>query len=514
MATVSPSDAYSSLTAEVRKARVLGEVGGILSYDEQVFMPPGGAAGRARQKAVLAGLGHELKTGPAMVSAIEGARGHWKAGAYEGQREANVRLAIESFDKESLKSAELAEREAQIESEAFEAWKKARAASDFSAFADKLSEVFEIKKEIARLTHPDAPYDGALDNFERGTQAERLDAIFAETREGLKPLLDDVLARPQPAVHPSLEPGPAWADVDAQSKLARSLAEDLGYDFECGRLDVSAHPFTGGANPSDTRITTRFSPENWLEGITGVIHEVGHALYEQGRDVGPDGDALPASDALSMGIHESQSLLWERMVLQSRPFADFLCQKVKAYFPHASDATPDDFYRVLNRVTAGKIRVEADELTYPFHVFLRYDLERALFAGDLDVRDVPARWTEAMRESLGVEVDGAAADGALQDIHWSFGAVGYFPSYTLGAIAAAQIFEAARANLPTLDDDIRRGHFAPLRDWLRTNIHKRGSVPVSPDALLHQVTGTELSPQPFLRYLRAKYSGLYDLESS
>ena len=323
--------------------------------------------------------------------------------------------------------------------------------------------------------------------------------------------------------------------MEKQAKLSRRVATDLGFDFTKGRFDVSTHPFTGGACPTDVRITTRYSDGNWLEGFAGTVHEVGHALYEQGRACDAVGDGLPVSKALSMGTHESQSLLWERMVLQSRSFwiyATPLCgsalnqgafilldgvvpltnrtHRFHEAFPHTKDASPEDFYRAVNRVQPGLIRVEADELSYPFHVFLRYDVERALFAGELDVATIPQKWNAFMKERLDVDVSDDAS-GVLQDIHWSFGAVGYFPSYTLGAIMAAQIYAAAEDKLPGLSEKISKGEFAPLREWLRTEIHEVGSTYASPDDLLRSVTGDGIDPKPFLDYLRAKYSELYGL---
>ncbi|KAJ8599155.1 hypothetical protein CTAYLR_008304 [Chrysophaeum taylorii] len=497
--------AYEALKREVTRVSTLSEIESILSYDEQVFMPPGGAPGRAKQRAVLAGVVHEYRTGPAMRAAVEGARPFLDQ--YEGRAAANVRLSAEEFEVESRKTQELAEREARLQSEAFETWQRARRASNFSLFAPKLREVLELRREIVNRTRPHLEaYDGALEPFERGMRSSRLDEIFGETKRRLRPILDAVLSRGQPAVRAALASNhPGWADAAKQAALAEKVARALGYDFERGRLDVSAHPFTGGSGPTDTRITTRYSVNNWLEGFAGTVHEVGHALYEQGRDMGPEAAGLPASHALSMGVHESQSLLYERMVLQSRPFWDFATPLFHEFFPHTRDATPDDFYHACNIVSPGKIRVDADELTYPFHVFLRYELERRLVSGALEVDDIPDFWAAWMRDNLGVQVDGHAADGALQDVHWSLGAIGYFPSYALGALCAAQIFAAAKRNLPTLDDDIARGNFAPLREWLRTNIHLLGSVPNSADALLTDLTGTPISPDAFIDYLQAKY---------
>ena len=479
-----------------------------------------------------------------MAEVIDAARGLTLDDAREN---ANVRDAIEGFDVESRKSKDLAEREARLESECYVAWKKAREASDFEAYASILQDMFALKREVAATMRPDVcaagePYDGALDAFERGMIAQRLDSIFAATREGLDPLLKAVLAKKRAtpeidALHPALAfDHPGWkGSVEKQAKLSRRVATDLGFDFTKGRFDVSTHPFTGGACPTDVRITTRYSDGNWLEGFAGTVREVGHALYEQGRACDAVGDGLPVSKALSMGTHESQSLLWERMVLQSRSFwiyATPLCgsalnqgafilldgvvpltnrtHRFHEAFPHTKDASPEDFYRAVNRVQPGLIRVEADELSYPFHVFLRYDVERALFAGELYVATIPQKWNAFMKERLDVDVSDDAS-GVLQDIHWSFGAVGYSPSYTLGAIVAAQIYAAAEDKLPGLSEKISKGEFAPLREWLRTEIHEVGSTYASPDDLLRSVTGDGIDPKPFLDYLRAKYSELYGL---
>ena len=511
--------AYDALTKELREVARLEEVSGILSYDEQCFMSDGSAASRASQKEALAGVIFEKRTSARMAEVIDAARGLTLEDARES---ANVRDAIEGFDVESRKSKDLAEREARLESECYVAWKKAREASDFEAYAPILQDMFALKREVAATTRPDVcaagePYDGALDAFERGMTAQRLDSIFAATREGLDPLLKAVLAKKRAspdidALHPALAfDHEGWqGSVEKQAEVSRRVATDLGFDFAKGRFDVSTHPFTGGACPTDVRITTRYSDGNWLEGFAGTVHEVGHALYEQGRACDTAGDGLPVSKALSMGTHESQSLLWERMVLQSRAFWEYAAPLFHEAFPHPREASPEDFYRAVNRVQPGRIRVEADELSYPFHVFLRYDVERALFAGEFDVATIPQKWNSFMKERLDVDVEDDAS-GVLQDIHWSFGAVGYFPSYTLGAIMAAQIFTAAADKLPGLSEQISKGEFAPLREWLRTEIHEVGSTYASPDDLLRAVTGDGIDPKPFLDYLRAKYSELYGL---
>lgn len=478
---------------------------------------------------MLAKLQHNMATGPDMKSAVEALRNTYHA-LPTAQMRANARDAIESFDRQALISAELAEREARLEQQGYGAWHSAREASNWTMFAPVLEKLVELKREVATVTRKKLvsrpggeSYDGAIDQFERGMTAGRVDELFGELRTGLLPLLEAILAKksaePQiDAPHPALVAGPHWSLKD-QEALAREVATEIGYDFSRGRLDVSTHPFTGGAGPNDVRITTRFS-DDWMECFGAVIHETGHALYEQGRETGEEGRGLPSSQALSMGIHESQSLLWERMVLQSRPFWDWATPKFHERFPFTKEASAEDFYRHYNRVEPGLIRVAADEVTYPLHVILRYEIERSLFKGELSVAEIPALWNKRMKSDLGVHVPDDAK-GALQDIHWSLGSFGYFPSYTLGAMAAVQIFQAwiehEQAGISPSEElvayaKVQKGDFAPLRKWLQTRIHAAGSVIASPDELLKRVTGSPLSVEPFLSYLRAKYGQLYCLD--
>ena len=517
LATSAPA-AYDKLKLLLREASALSEVEGILSYDEMCFMPSGAAGARADQKAALAKVRHAVRTGPEMRDAIDAVRALGADPSLSPRAAANVRDAVANFDKESRKSAELAAREARLESKALGAWQAARAESDFAAFAPALSELLECKREVAAVTVPDVaePYDGALDRFERGMSAARLDELFGELRASLVPLLAEIEAAKasNPAIdaaHPALAPSAEW-DVAEQASLCREVAGRLGDSFDHGRLDTSAHPFTGGGGPTDVRITSRYS-ENWAEGLGGVVHEAGHALYEQGRDMSDEARGLPAGEPLSMGVHESQSLLWERHVGQSEPFWRWAAPAFHARFPHTRACSPDDFYRAYNRVAPGPIRVDADEVSYSLHVILRYDLERALFDGDMQVADLPDAWNSRMRADLGVSVE-SDARGCLQDIHWAMGAFGYFPSYSLGAVLAAQLYDAAQTQLggaDALDARIAAGEFSPLRDWLREKVHRVGSVHASPDELLTSVCGEGVSVGPFVRHLRGKYSRLYDL---
>ncbi len=387
-------------------------------------MPAGAAALRARQGAALAGVVYEKETDPALGALLARLTAPGAAtsalGAYEA---ATVRDAARAYRRRVALSKEIAQREARLSSEGYQAWAAARAASDYGRFAPILEQWLALTREKCAAIEPGAPpYDVALDGFERGMTSQRLDEIFSQVRDGLVPLLADVRARGTP-------PDDSWLagafDVDAQAALCKDIAVQMGFDLERGRLDVSVHPFTGGAGPSDVRMTTRFKAGDLTEGLTGAIHETGHALYEQGRPGGAH-EGLPVSEALSMGVHESQSLLWERMVALSRPFSAFLLPRLRAAFPQLpADKTADDLYAALNKVsTKSLIRVESDELHYPLHVILRYELEAALLRGDATVEQLPALWNAKMAAYLGVTPENDA-QGVLQDVHWSAGAIGY-----------------------------------------------------------------------------------------
>jgi carboxypeptidase Taq len=421
-----------------------------------------------------------------------------------------VRDAHKEYIRSSAIPKDLAQRMAMLETTAYEAWVDARKNADFSKFSASLQEWVDVNRERAAFIDPAAPaYDVLLDIYEKGMLTSRLDEVFTEARNGLVPLIAELKSK-------GTAPDAAWLnreyDLDTQAKLCRQIAIDLGFDMEKGRLDVSVHPFTGGSHPTDVRMTTRFKKDDITEGITGAIHETGHAMYEQGRNLEPEWKDLPVSAAMSMGVHESQSLLWERMVGLSKPFQSYLLPKLREFFPDfPAGATTQSLYEAQNTIREPSlIRVEADELTYTLHVILRYEIERGLIDGSIRVADVPAIWNAKMQEYLGATPPNDAS-GCLQDIHWAGGAMGYFPTYTLGAMYAAQIYETARAAIPNLEESLSKGEFAPLRLWLNEKIHRVGSLYASGDELMVAVTGKPLDPQVYLRYLRSKYAEIYKL---
>ncbi|KAK2078399.1 hypothetical protein QBZ16_003239 [Prototheca wickerhamii] len=506
MATKAAPKEFDELVAKLKEVQALSGISGLLGWDEMVMMPPAAAASRGAQKAALAGVLHERTTDPEIGRLLEKLDGVAFEDPY---RTAAVREAKHDYQKATRITSSLAKREAEHETEAYQAWIKAREAKSFEPFSRALGKWVRLRRERASLIDPGQnAYDVLLDEFQPGLTSARLDEIFGQVKAGLVPLLARVRAHGAAPDDAWLNGGPF--DREAQAALCRQLSLDLGFDLDSGRLDVSVHPFTGGAHPTDVRMTTRFKDDQLLDGIAGTIHETGHALYEQGRNL--DYDGLPVNEAAGMAVHESQSLLWERMVGQGRPFAQFLLPKLQEAFPQLDKTkTAEDLYSGKNVVlTKSLIRVEADELTYPLHIILRYELETALLRGDIEVVDLPALWNKKMEEYLGVEPKDDV-EGILQDVHWSYGSFGYFPTYSLGAMMAAQIFQTAQQELPDLDASLAKGDFAPLKTWLNGKIHKIGRLHPTMDDLLVEVTGEPLNPQIFLDYLTKKYTELYQL---
>ncbi|EFJ40298.1 hypothetical protein VOLCADRAFT_108221 [Volvox carteri f. nagariensis] len=466
-----PAKAYEALCERLKEISSLNGISGLLDWDEMVMMPPGAAASRGSQKAVLAGVLYDKETDPQLGALLDSLKAA-PPGTLDEVQAAVVRDAAREYVKRTALPKELAQRIAKLKSEAYGAWVKARTESDFSVFAPFLKQWIEISKEKAKLIDPTKPvYDVLLDDYEKGATSARLDEVFTQVREGLVPLIAAIKSR--------------------------------GRRIESGWLN-------GGEYDTEKQAELCKKKDNVVEGLTGAIHETGHALYEQGRNLEYDG--LPVNSALSMGVHESQSLLWERMVGLSRPFAAYLLPMLQERFPESfGSVTAEQLYESENVIQEPSlIRVEADEVTYPLHIILRYELEKGLLEGEVEVEDVPRLWNERMGSYLGATPPNDAT-GCLQDIHWSMGALGYFPTYTLGAMYATQIYAAAKKEIPDLEDKIRAGEFKPLKSWLNDKIHKLGSLHKSGDELMIAATGAPLEPSVFLDYLRDKYNDLYKL---
>lgn len=495
-------DPYARLLARARELHDLGSAAAVLSWDQETFLPPKGVAARARQRSTLAGLHHERLCAPALARLLAAL-----ADAELPPAEAAlVREVRRARDRAARLPRSLVVALTEAQSLAQQAWVEARARDDWPAFAPHLARLVDLKRREAQAVgYEGEPYNALLDEYEPGARVEALAPLFARLKAELVPLLAAIAAAPRrpDAALLRQEFAPAQQEV-----LCRELLAAVGFDFAAGRLDVSAHPFTSGTNPGDVRLTTHYNPRDLRAALYATLHEGGHGLYEQGFPLEHDG--TPLCDAISLGIHESQSRLWENLVGRSRPFLAHWAPRLRELFPaQLGGAGPEDLYRAVNVVEPSLIRIEADEVTYNLHIVLRLELERALLAGDVEVGELPALWNARMRDDLGVTPPDDAR-GVLQDIHWAFGLFGYFPTYTLGNLYAAQFWAAAQADVPDLPARIGRGEFRPLLDWLRDKIHRHGRQPSAAE-LCRRVTGRDLDAAPFLDYLRRKFGELYEL---
>ncbi|MBR0661296.1 carboxypeptidase M32 [Neoroseomonas oryzicola] len=488
--------AYLRLKARFARIAALGEAASMLHWDASAMMPPGGGESRGEQLAALAGLAHELLTAPVVEEDLEIAH---PEGAWE---EANYALMERAHARATALPTELVEATARANSACEKLWREAKARADFALVRPALTEVVRLQRETARALGAALsmdPYDAVMDGYQRGVTAADVEPVFAAYELFLKDALPraEAIQAAKPAPLPLNGPFP----VEIQRRLCRDLSARIGLDYDHARLDESLHPFCGGT-PQDVRLTTFYDEHDVAKALLGVLHETGHALYERGL---PAAHARqPVGEAAGMAAHESQSLIVEMQACRSDAFLAFLGRELHAAFggePASVEAA--NLARHWRRVERGFIRVDADEITYPAHVILRFRLERALIGGTLEVADLPAAWNEGMRAMLGITPPDDAK-GCLQDIHWHDGAFGYFPSYTLGAMAAAQLMKAARAAEPGLDAALARGDMAPLLGWLRTNVHSKGSFLGFQD-LLRSATGKPLDPQDFIDHLTARY---------
>lgn len=493
-------DAYSSLERRFGRLDALADAAGILGWDCQTLMPDGAARGRADQLAVLRGLGHEILTAPETADALDAADG--TAASLDPWQRANLREMRRAHAHAAAVPGDLVEASSWAISKAEMTWREARAEADFAKLAPELSEVLRLQREIGTIKGAAlglGTYDALLDEYDPGMRRATIDPLFAQVRARLPDLVAE--ARERQAREPAPLPLEGPFPVEGQRRVGLALMEALGFDFARGRLDVSLHPFCGGAT-DDVRITTRYDAADVGRALMGVLHETGHALYEQGRPAA--WRRQPVGKARGMSLHESQSLIVEMQACRTPEFFTFLAPLLRAAFGRdGAPWTPENLHRLHTRVEPGFIRVDADEATYPAHVLLRYDLESAMIAGDLSVADLPGAFDDGMRALLGLTVPNDRL-GCLQDIHWPSGAWGYFPTYTLGAMAAAQLFRSAKQAEPGILPGLARGDFTPLRGWLRTHVHEKGSL-LDTDDLLERATGTPLGTQAFLAHLETRY---------
>eukprot|EP00554_Chaetoceros_debilis_P015936 CAMPEP_0194123872 /NCGR_PEP_ID=MMETSP0150-20130528/56333_1 /TAXON_ID=122233 /ORGANISM="Chaetoceros debilis, Strain MM31A-1" /LENGTH=581 /DNA_ID=CAMNT_0038817325 /DNA_START=55 /DNA_END=1797 /DNA_ORIENTATION=+ len=501
---ISPS--YKELVSKLQTITQLRRCSAVLDYDRMVLMPSSddAAASRGAQQSALASIIHEKATDSSISGLIEKVHNDLMSADINSSQFEDERRVLEltkiSFEKNERIPAELEAKRAALGSSAYTAWVKARSASDFSMFAPTLKECFDTAKAIAnyhRGGDTSVPlYTQMLDEFEMGMKAERIDDIFGEIQQALVPLISKVLASESP---PSMDALHGTFDIEKQKDVNKEIITKMGFDIDSGRIDESVHPFTMSFSPSDVRITSRFSTDEWYQGLAATIHEGGHAMYEQ--NIG--GSCLDIDSYLSMGAHESQSLFWERHIGMTKEFCKWTSAKLGSALSGEGsdfDYSADDIYGAINAVSPSEIRVEADELTYPLHVILRYNIEKDVVEGRMEVDDIPQRWNEAMKSMLDVEITDDAK-GCLQDVHWSGLAIGYFPTYLIGSATAAQLAYYCEKDVPNFHDDIANGEFENIKNWLTEKVHKHGRRYESLDAMLEDQLGEPLNPSYLINYL-------------
>jgi len=492
---------YDALVADTKEISDLDNIQGLLGWDQETYMPPKGIDAKSRQLSLMAGIVHRRQT--------DLKRGEWlttlraaHTELSEGER-ATVRELSRTFDRLTKLPPELVEEQSRVCAHGHEAWIKARKASDFSIFAPWLEKVIGLKRRIAEhWGYAETPYDAMLDDYEPGATARSTGEVLEGLRVKLVPWVKKIA---QSSFTPRTDFFERGFPAEAQRQVAERTIALIGFDTEAGRLDVSAHPFCTGTG-GDVRLTTRFLPNLPFASFFGVIHEAGHGMYEQGLP--PEHLGAPLGVSCSMSIHESQSRMWENIVGRSRPFLSFVEPMLRDAFPRQLEGvTLDELCGAVNQVKPSLIRVEADEVTYGLHIVVRFEIERDLMSGALSVGDLPRAWNAKMQEYLGVTPPDDS-QGCLQDIHWSLGYVGYFPSYALGSLNAAQFFAAYKRAIPDLEQRFAKGDFSALLSWLRQHIHSAGRQYL-PNGLVEHVTGRSPSADDFMDYIAAKYGSLY-----
>jgi carboxypeptidase Taq len=499
------NEAYNNLLEHGLEIARLISISQVLGWDQRTCIPAKGHGHRSEQMAFLAKLRHQRMTDPRMGDWLEFVEQSDLVDDPESIPAVNIREWRRGYDKSVKIPESLAVELARLSSETQSVWEKARPENDWAGFAPKLKRLVALKIEQAKaLGYEESPYDPLLDGFEIGEKASTLAPVFEKLYERLAPLAEKILSAEPPRAT-TLET--AHFPIPAQERFGKYVASTIGYDLEAGRLDVSAHPFTTGIGPGDTRITTRHSETDFNQSFFAVVHETGHALYHQGLPMAYWGQ--PFCSPISLGINESQSRMWENMVARSRGFWEYFKAPAAYYFDSFNNVGTDELYRAINRVKPELIRVEADEVTYNLHILLRFRLEQRLITGGLQVDDLPEAWNNEF-ESIFHETPPDYSRGVMQDTHWASGAIGYFPTYTLGNLYAAQFAAQAREELGEWEGLFREGRFTELLAWLREKIHTQGSR-YKPRELCRKITGEDLNPDYFMLYLQNKYAEIYDI---
>lgn len=499
-------EALDTLKARLAEIHYLGSAGAVLDWDQQTYMPPGGLHARAEQKAVISRLTHTMFVDPEIGRLLEQAAGEVSDLDPDDEDAALVRVTRRDYEKATRLPESLVTELSRVTSHAQEEWAKARAADDYDHFAPWLEKIIDLERRVAEaLGYQDRLYDALVDQYEAGMTSAQLDAVFEDLKAKTVPLARAIFERVGQVDSSVLTRD---YDPETQREFAEAVLKDCGFDFERGRQDRSVHPFCTHFSRGDVRLTTRYDRNYLPMALFGSLHEMGHGLYEQGTSPSLDGTSL--GSGCSLGIHESQSRLWENLVGRSRGFWSHYFPKLREAFPaQLVDVDEEEFYRAINRVAPSLIRVEADEVTYNLHIILRYEMENALLEGRLSVKDAPDAWNAKMEELLGITPP-SNREGILQDVHWSIGIMGYFPTYALGNVLSAQLWEKALEEVPSVPGDVKRGYFEPLLTWLRENIHQHGRKYL-PAELVRKATGEPLSTDAYVRYLNTKFGDIYGL---
>ncbi len=491
------SSAYANLTRTFTRLSRFGHLSAIAGWDMMTMMPPGGSSARGAALAELSVLQHEILTAKEVSLWLDEAE---QASLNDVER-ANLFEMRRAWQQAALLPASLVEAKSIAGSRCEHAWRQQRPANDWQGFAENLKEVVKLSREEAEIraqANGCTRYDALLDIYEPGMTSAKLDKTFGEIKEWLPSLLQRIVDKQAQEVV-DVPVGPFA--IESQKQLGLAIMKQLGFDFNAGRLDVSAHPFCGGV-PDDVRITTRYNENEFISAMMGVIHETGHARYEQ--NLPKQWAGQPVAHARSTAIHESQSLFFEKQLGRSADFLSLLLPQVKLLIGDRPELEEGNFIALNQRVKPGLIRVDADEVSYPAHIILRYEIERALIEGEIEVDDIPDLWQVKMQSLLGLDTTGNYRDGCMQDIHWTDGAFGYFPTYTLGAMYAAQLFQGVKKALPEVNELLREGNLQPVFDWLQQNIWQHGSR-FSTKQLIENATGEDLNPQYFRQHLENRY---------
>jgi carboxypeptidase Taq len=495
-------ESYSELKQRLAEIKDLDSVAGLLGWDQQTMMPPRGAAARAGHIATVARLGHQRFTSDEIGRLLDSLAGYEANLPPDSDEACLIRVTRRDWEKARRVPTELVAELAHAGARGYASWLEARAASDFAGFLPALEHNIHLRCRYAAC-FDGPPYDALLDDFEPGLTTLEVAAVFDRLKAGLRPLIERIRANPA-AVDDSCLKG--HFPIDDQHKLMSGIVGSFGFARGVWRLDPTVHPFAESPATTDIRLTTCYDEHKLESALLGTIHECGHGLYEEGVD--PSLDRTPLAGGCSMALHESQSRMWENQLGRGRPFWHFAFPLLCETFPDQFAAVDEEtVYHAVNKMAPSLIRVEADEATYPLHIILRFELERDLFEGNLDPAELPDAWNAKMREYLGIEVPDVSV-GVLQDVHWAEGMFGYFPTYALGTILAAQIWQRVRAEIPDLDHQIARGDFIPLREWARDHLHRFGRK-FTPKETIARVAGGPIDPEPFLRHVTAKVEALY-----